>query len=449
MRVTIIPSDKRIIVDGKTVDLEDDDIRWEFDDEHIHAIQYQNGRGELEYEDVIGEQPVPNKIFDESEFDTIIQPYLEFFTEFLSAYEQRQLEEAILEEERLASVEEELATDRLERENQIATIEDLQRQNKEVRDQNDILNDELAVALEQNNFQERTAEIQQRRKDLEHQEEVSAIKMAKTEEYIAKINKHMQEKFDNLLEQFEKEKEAFLEERKMYNELLEKERLQIQAEYDNTMEQIRREDEQREEERRVSEAWELLEQENVQNQRLEMELQQKNLEEAVNELEYDIAQVRKERDMTMARLDAEREEAEEQKRLALEEIAKAKEAQDQALFEEELDKDIGDELDYLLPDNLEIFEQEYRDLQVSKMKEAERKVSSSAQAVEDIESFLSPSREDDRSIEEIVDMMTEIDPEEFYTALTDEEERGNSFPVDKAVKWFAALKEVLDREEGN
>ena len=49
MRVTIIPQDNRIIVDGKTVDLDDNDIRWTFDDEHIHAIQWRNGKGEIEY----------------------------------------------------------------------------------------------------------------------------------------------------------------------------------------------------------------------------------------------------------------------------------------------------------------------------------------------------------------------------------------------------------------
>lgn len=63
MKVTIIPQDNRIIVDGKTLDLDDNDIRWAFDDEHIHAIQWRNGKGEIEYEDVEDEDPLPNKKF--------------------------------------------------------------------------------------------------------------------------------------------------------------------------------------------------------------------------------------------------------------------------------------------------------------------------------------------------------------------------------------------------
>ena len=62
MRISIIPEDKKIIVDGRTVDLEDD-APWDFDDETIHAIQWRDGRGELEYEDTPGEDPAPNKVF--------------------------------------------------------------------------------------------------------------------------------------------------------------------------------------------------------------------------------------------------------------------------------------------------------------------------------------------------------------------------------------------------
>ena len=83
MRVSIIPEDKRIIVDGKTVDLDDNDIRWEFDDQHIHAIQWKNNKGEIEYEDVDGEDPLPNKPLGEEDFDTIIKPYIDFFNDLL------------------------------------------------------------------------------------------------------------------------------------------------------------------------------------------------------------------------------------------------------------------------------------------------------------------------------------------------------------------------------
>jgi len=448
MRVTIIPEDKRIIVDKRTVDLDDDDIRWEFDDSHIHAIQWRDGRGELEYEDVIGEQPIPNKIFGDDEFDTIVQPYLDFYSEFLTAKEQKQLEEALAEEERIASEQEELIADKAEKDAQIAFIEDLQRQNREVRDQNDILNDELAVALEQRNFQERTAEIEQRRKQLEYEEELTATKVMKVEEYIQKINKDMQKKFDDLLLEFEKEKEAFMEERKMYNELLEKEKDQIEAEYDAVQAQIQREDEEREEARRVAEAWEDLEKESIQQTRLEMEIQTRNLEATVEEMEFDLAEIRQERDTTMARLEAEREEFELIKQQELDEIARARELLEQDLVAAELDKDIQDEADFMLPDNLEIFEEEYRQMQQSKMEDLQLKTDSIEQTVDDIEFFNQrQASKTEHSINDIVQMMTDIDPEKFYTTLTDDEREENQFPVDKAVQWFAALKEVLDKEK--
>jgi len=448
MRVTILPEDKRIIVDKRTVDLDDDDIRWEFDDSHIHAIQWRDGRGELEYEDVIGEQPIPNKIFGDDEFDTIVQPYLDFYSEFLTAKEQKQLEEALAEEERIASEQEELIADKAEKDAQIAFIEDLQRQNREVRDQNDILNDELAVALEQRNFQERTAEIEQRRKQLEYEEELTATKVMKVEEYIQKINKDMQKKFDDLLLEFEKEKEAFMEERKMYNELLEKEKDQIEAEYDAVQAQIQREDEEREEARRVAEAWEDLEKESIQQTRLEMEIQTRNLEATVEEMEFDLAEIRQERDTTMARLEAEREEFELIKQQELDEIARARELLEQDLVAAELDKDIQDEADFMLPDNLEIFEEEYRQMQQSKMEDLQLKTDSIEQTVDDIEFFNQrQASKTEHSINDIVQMMTDIDPEKFYTTLTDDEREENQFPVDKAVQWFAALKEVLDKEK--
>ena len=52
---------------------------------------------------------------------------------------------------------------------------------------------------------------------------------------------------------------------------------------------------------------------------------------------------------------------------------------------------------------------------------------------------------EDKSIDEILTLMDGIDPEQLYTTLTDNERDDNSFPAEKAVKWFAALKDVLDK----
>ena len=121
MRISIIPEDKKIIVDGKTVDLEDD-APWGFDDETIHAIQWRVGRGELEYEDIPGEEPVANKVFGDDEFDTIVQPYLDYFNSFLTLYEQKELAAALAEEENLAAQIEELNLDNQKKKHNLSLL---------------------------------------------------------------------------------------------------------------------------------------------------------------------------------------------------------------------------------------------------------------------------------------------------------------------------------------
>lgn len=65
MRVTIIPEDRFIRCDDKTAFLSG----WPFDDSNIHAIQWYDTWGEIEYK---ANPPYNEKIEDES----IVAPYV-------------------------------------------------------------------------------------------------------------------------------------------------------------------------------------------------------------------------------------------------------------------------------------------------------------------------------------------------------------------------------------
>lgn len=79
MRVTVIPSDRWIRVDGRSAVLP----VWPFDDSHIHAIQWRNGAGEIEF---TGTPKPQNQPTDDPAFLT---PYVEALDAFLAAEQQQ------------------------------------------------------------------------------------------------------------------------------------------------------------------------------------------------------------------------------------------------------------------------------------------------------------------------------------------------------------------------
>lgn len=72
MRVTIIPADKFIRKDDVSAHLPE----WNFNDPDIHAIQWYEDRGEIEWKN-----PQRNEITTD---DSILQPYLDALDDFLS-----------------------------------------------------------------------------------------------------------------------------------------------------------------------------------------------------------------------------------------------------------------------------------------------------------------------------------------------------------------------------
>jgi hypothetical protein len=78
MRVTIIPSDKWIRRDDIAANLPE----WNFDDSNIHAIQWYDTEGEIEYR---GIPTPPNEIITDA---SILKPYLDALDEYLNDQEQ-------------------------------------------------------------------------------------------------------------------------------------------------------------------------------------------------------------------------------------------------------------------------------------------------------------------------------------------------------------------------
>ncbi len=442
MRISIIPQDKKIIVDGRTVDL-DDDAPWSFDDDNIHAIQWRDGRGELEYEDILGEDPVPNKVFGEDEFQDIIEPYLQYYHTFLDEYEQRELQAALQEEENLANQIEELNLDKLEKEAQLTIIEDLQRQNKELRDERDDLYEEKSKADQALVYEKQTALMELEREKTARESEKVGLEAQKADEFFEKKSLELSKKYEELYHDFEKEKEAFIEERKQYQELLQMEREKMEREEDESMRQLALEDEERKQKALAMDKVRMIEEEELEITKMELALQRQALEiteQENNEVKDEILLARQRIQDTM---EMEREQFERQKEQELEIIMRAHED----LLKKMEVEEAYDELDDSVEREFEKAEVEYKKIQREKIAESQ----SDFRKDEEIEIIRSNTERQkienspEKSIDEILTLMDDIDPEKLFTVLTDSEREENDFPVDKAVKWFATLKEVLDK----
>ena len=87
MRVSVIPTDKIIIIDGTGIEIED----WNFDDNHIHAIQWMHDKGHIELKTT-----EPNIEINDISF---VQPYIDAYTNTLPSIKEKALRAK--EEERL------------------------------------------------------------------------------------------------------------------------------------------------------------------------------------------------------------------------------------------------------------------------------------------------------------------------------------------------------------
>ena len=447
MRISIIPEDKKIIVDKKTVDLEDG-APWDFDDENIHAIQWIDGKGSLEYEDIPGELPVPNKIFGEDEFGSIVQPYLDYYNTFLNLYEQRELSAAIAEEENLAAQIEELNLDKLEKEAQLVIIEDLQKQNKELRDEKNDLDDKK-TRLEQAEFYDKqTAVIVLEREKAARESEYSALEQQKVDEFFEKKSLELAKKYDDLLEDFEKEKEAFIEERKQYQELLAQEREKMERESELLEKQILEDEQEAMLKKAQDDKVRDIENEQLEIIRAELEMQKESLEIQTLENQEFIVEYRNKLADHATKLEMGQEFAEQELEEKRRYLLKTSEEVDHKMEEEQA----YDEMDIALELEYEKLEQEYREKQnqeylKSKLFDPEALQKETQEIFEQNIQRKQVESGADHDVNDVLNLIDQIDPQQLYTTLTNDEREDNEFPVDKAIKWFEELKKVIDENQ--
>ena len=75
MRITVIPEDRWIRRDQQAAYLPD----WNFDDDNIHAIQWLDGSGEIEFK---GDPRPANEPFTDQ---SILEPYLNALDDYLQS----------------------------------------------------------------------------------------------------------------------------------------------------------------------------------------------------------------------------------------------------------------------------------------------------------------------------------------------------------------------------
>jgi len=438
MKISIIPEDKKIIVDGKTIDLEDN-APWDFNDKHIHAIQWKDGNGSLEYEDIPGQKPVPNKIFGEEEFDSIVKPYLNYFNEFLTIYEQKELAAAIAEEENLAAQIEELNLDKLEKEAQLVVIEDLQRQNKELRDEREELFDEQSRLLQKEVYDQETAKMAIERQKIAHEQELLALETQKADEYFKNKELDLQKNYERLLIDFEKQKDLFIEERKEYQDLLAKEKDRLEKESIESEIHIAEKEVLLERQKELDHQLIQEEYERLDNRKLEIQAEKEALTiqwETNQQIINDMLERRQNYENQVSSNLAEYEKLADQiyrERITLEE--------DRMHLQSIVENGMGPDSTLLLEQQAEIT----NTILDESIDGTEKQLSSTQNLLNNLYENANEISKNEHSVDDIIALMDEIDPEKLYTSLTSNENKDTEFPVDKAVKWFSALKNVIDK----
>ncbi len=170
MKVTVVPPDRIIIVDNKALHLKDED--WNFDDSHIHAIQWNGNQGEIEW--------ITNDPNEKLDTIDIAQPYIDFFLSEIPKVEKFRLEREERErQEQQSSIDQQVEADRY-KQDLIIKIKETAEENKRLSLK--AFNKELEKDRLKNELANKEIELQHERKLKE--QELEKIKI-KTEIQIA------------------------------------------------------------------------------------------------------------------------------------------------------------------------------------------------------------------------------------------------------------------------
>lgn len=448
MRVTIIPSEFKIQVDGRYVLL--DKETWNFEDEHIHAIQWFGDNGHIEFITTD-----PNEIIEDIE---IIQKYLNVFFEEIPKIEQIRIQN---EEQRRAEeqfYEEEKARHEKEKADLRRKIKETAEENARLRQKRSIDSVIRTQAIIEKENQERKLKIEAELLALENER-------IKAEEEIA-----LREKL--FRENFEKEHGAFLEASKKTSEVTEKAN-EIFVDYLQTLEDKKKalEDEVKKnyelidnKEKQVSEELKIREEQNrkilEEQNKLALKLvEEKKLAEEKLKLEQIEIEKRKEElskqyqlSESDINLTIQKQEKEFEKLLSEKELFR----QEKKLAEEELQlrlKDIE-----LLREDLRVRESFIREKELNFEREKKEYVQAAEVELYEkrrriaTETLLSETEKHEieqqarmKANEKVRSIANEADPLEVFRLIGSSPDFDiSTFPVENLIGWFSLLKKTKD-----
>lgn len=417
MRVSVIPVDKVIIIDGDGIVVDN----WNFDDDHIHAIQWMHDKGHIELKTTD-----PNIEIDDISF---VQPYIDKYMEIIPILKEKALKKKEEERLRIQKEEEEIKKHEEQRRKEQEQIKLLQEQNKKIRQEKLKLEEEKSQILEEINNKSRFIDLELERKELEKIHELNSLEKKLSEEELSRIDHKIFGKYQNI-----------------QNELVEKENA-IKKETEKILEQLNlreknielHQKELDEREKALKEKIEL-ERKEIENLRYELIARRNDL---YTEFEYraDVLNLLKEK------VELESKRVEETKKHDSEKFE-----YDQMmtkLRKEELEKK---ELEFENAKNILDLNSKYLEIIDEGEHRKHLAFENISKEIEDLNKKIELSSkenlnnldQEEVSIEKLEEILSELDPEKVYTTLTSGEIKDNNFPVEKAVVWFSALKKVME-----
>lgn len=421
MRITVVPIDKVIVVDGNGVVLEN----WTFDDSHIHAIQWVHDHGHIELK-----TNDPNIEIDDL---SVVQPYIDAYMQTISVVEENLLKEK--EEERLR-LEREEREKILEEEKKRKEQEEVQKiidQNKKIREEKMRLELEHSTMLEDFHNQKMNFDIQLKRKEFEKEVEVETAKNQKILDLIREKDDEFLKKYDTLLSQLDEKKDLMEQEQKSFIELIREKEKNIDLEREQHQEKVKLFDRDYRQKRDQLE----LERNNLEDQRMQFLTEKDYQNEYIKNLQEVVA-------LESKKLNNMRELHAQEYKLESDNLA-----QKQKEYYEQIDKLIE------LQNDLSKTQSEIESYKLAELDSEKQYIDSifdgavssilQEQKNAAIDTLNKDSSYQDVSVEELSAILDELDPEKVYTTLTSGEFEDNNFPVEKAVVWFSALKQVMDK----
>jgi DNA repair exonuclease SbcCD ATPase subunit len=420
MRVSVIPTDKIIIIDGNGVELE----TWTFDDDHIHAIQWMHDKGHIELKTT-----EPNIEINDISF---VQPYIDAYTKTLPSIKERALKAK--EEERLRRQKEEAEQQKYleDKKKESEQVQNLIEQNKKIRAEKLKLEEETSSLIEEIHNTKRHYDIQLERKELEKEKELEVLKNNAIMRELIDKETNIISNYEEIKEQVRQQIDASKKEQQKFMELIIQHQNNIDIEKENLKETKKLLEEQIQLEKEKLDFERQLIREESENYRYKLDYEKDTASIMKAELDAEYTKILENQKVVDEKIEK------DMKELALEKFEIAQEKSN-IIFERDLiDKEKEDAVK-----QMDIIKS-LRDQTESEVTDYIKELKTSNEKIQ--KEIIGNLEYDNVSLEDLVNIMNELDPQQVYASLTSGEIDENNFPVEKAVVWFSALKKAMDNK---